>query len=229
MTEPHTDPKPTVLAQMGGAAGMLCAALPSVAFVVADAVASLHVAVTVGVGAGAGIAGLRLLRREPLQPAFSGLFGVAIGAFIAYQTGDARDYFLIGIWASFALAVVFLASIVVRRPLVGVIWSALTGGGQAWRTDQASRRGYDIATLAATAVFASRFVVQNWLYGEDSTGWLAFARIAMGYPLTAAALVVAVWAVRRSRRHLEVKLESDSAPAGVLSRGRRTAARRSAP
>jgi hypothetical protein len=58
--------------------------------------------------------------------------------------------------------------------------------------------GYDVATLALVAVFAARFVVQNWLYGQDATGWLAFARIAMGYPLTAVALVVVVWAVRRA-------------------------------
>ncbi|WP_280439093.1 DUF3159 domain-containing protein, partial [Nocardia cyriacigeorgica] len=30
------------------------------------------------------------------------------------------------------------------------------------------------------------------------TGWLAFARIAMGWPLTAVALTVTVWAVRRA-------------------------------
>jgi Protein of unknown function (DUF3159) len=200
MTDVETQPKPTPLQQMGGASGLLYASLPSVVFVVADAVTGLHTAVALAVGAGAVIALLRLLRKEPVQPALSGLLGVVIAAFIAYQTGDAKDYFLVGIWASFVLAVLFFASVLLRRPLVGVIWGALSGSGQAWRADTSARMGYDIATLALVAVFAARFVVQNWLYGQDATGWLAFARIAMGYPLTAVALVVVVWAVRRAGR-----------------------------
>jgi Protein of unknown function (DUF3159) len=200
MTDVDTQPKPTPLQQVGGVSGLLYASLPSVVFVVADAVTGLHTAVALAVGAGAGIALLRLLRKEPVQPALSGLLGVVIAAFIAYQTGDAKDYFLVGIWASFVLAVVFFASVLLRRPLVGVTWGALSGSGQAWRADTSARMGYDIATLALVAVFAARFVVQNWLYGQDATGWLAFARIAMGYPLTAVALVVVVWAVRRAGR-----------------------------
>lgn len=202
MTGADTPAKPTPLAQMGGVAGLVYAGLPSVVFVVADAVAGLNTAVTLAVGAGAGIAGWRLLRKAPLQPALSGLLGVAIAAFIAYQTGEAKDYFLIGIWMSLVLAVVFFASVLLRRPLVGVIWSALSAGGPGWRTHRGARLGFDVATLALVAVFAARFAVQNWLYGEDATGWLAFARIAMGYPLAAAALVVVVWAVRRSNRLL---------------------------
>ena len=108
--------KPTALQQAGGVPGLIYASVPSVVFVVADAVTGLHAAVALAVGAGAGIALLRLLRKESVQPALSGLLGVAIGAFIAYQTGDAKDYFLVGIWVSFVLAVVFLASVLVRRP-----------------------------------------------------------------------------------------------------------------
>jgi hypothetical protein len=190
MTDVGTQPTP--LQQAGGVSGLIYASLPTVT--------GLHTAVALAMGAGAGIALLRLLRKEPVQPALSGLLGVAIAAFIAYQTGDAKDYFLVGIWGSFVLAVVFFASVLLRRPLVGVIWGALSGSGQAWRADTSARMGYDIATLALVAVFAARFVVQNWLYGQDATGWLAFARISMGYPLTAVALVVVVWAVRRADR-----------------------------
>ena len=200
MNDAEMQPKPTPLQQAGGVSGLIYASVPSVVFVAGDAVAGLHTAVLLAVGVGAGITALRLRRGQPLQPAVSGLLGVAIAAFIAYQTGDAKDYFLVGIWGSLVLAVVFFASVLLRRPLVGVLWSAMSGSGQAWRADRPSRLGYDIATLALVAVFAARFVVQNWLYGQDATGWLAFARVAMGYPLTALALVVVVWAVRRSDR-----------------------------
>lgn len=204
------DQRPTLLHQMGGVSGLIYASVPSMIFVAADAAAGLNAAVALATASGVAIALLRLLRKEPLQPAVSGLLGVGIAAAIAYQTGSAKDYFLVGIWTSFALAVVFFISVLIRRPLVGVIWAGLSGSGQDWRQNGRTRAGYDIATLALVAVFASRFVVQNWLYGEDSTGWLAFARIAMGYPLTAIALVVVVWAIRRSARERDrISLPSD--------------------
>ncbi len=50
---------------------------------------------------------------------------------------------------------------------------------------------------------ALRFrIATSLLYGADATGWLAFARIAMGTPLLALALLVAFWAFRRSTRRL---------------------------
>lgn len=189
--------------------GLIYASVPSVVFVVAEAVTGLRTATALAVGAGAGLALLRLLRKEPLQPAVSGLVGVAISAFIAYQSGDAKDYFLVGIWGSLVFAVVFIASVLVRWPLVGVIWGAMSGRGQAWRADRSARMGYDVATLALVATFAARFVVQNWLYDLDATGWLAFARIAMGYPLSGVALVVVVWAVRRADRRMALRVSDD--------------------
>ena len=209
MKEAVRERKPTVLQQVGGVPGLIYASVPSVVFVVADAVTGLRAATALAVGAGAGITLLRLLRKEPLQPAVSGLVGVAISAFIAYQSGDAKDYFLVGIWGSLAFAVVFFASVLMRWSLVGVIWGAMSGGGQAWRADRSARMGYDIATLALVATFAARFVVQNWLYDLDATGWLAFARIAMGYPLSGLALVVVVWAVRRADRRLATRVSDD--------------------
>lgn len=209
MKEAVRERKPTVLQQAGGVPGLIYASVPSVVFVVAEAVTGLRTATALAVGAGAGIALLRLLRKEPLQPAVSGLVGVAISAFIAYQSGDAKDYFLVGIWGSLVFAVVFFASVLVRWPLVGVIWGAMSGRGQAWRADRSARMGYDVATLALVATFAARFVVQNWLYDLDATGWLAFARIAMGYPLSGVALVVVVWAVRRADRRMALRVSDD--------------------
>lgn len=197
-----TKPAPTLLQQMGGTAGLVYAALPSIAFVAGDAAFGLTGAIAVALGVAAAIAAVRLLRKEPVQPALSGALGVAIAAYIAWQTGEAKDYFLLGIWMSLILALVFLASMLVRWPLVGVIWNSLNGAGHTWRDDRRSLYAYDIATLAFVLVFVARFVVQRWLYDGDQTGWLAFARIAMGYPLLVAALVVAYGAVRYSKRRL---------------------------
>ncbi|MDQ3403251.1 MAG: DUF3159 domain-containing protein [Actinomycetota bacterium] len=208
------DANPTLLEQMGGISGLIYSSVPVLVFVLANAFFGLSAGIWSALGAAVLITVVRVVRKEPLQPAISGFFGVGIAAFIAYQTGEAKGFFLFGIWTSLVYGGVFLLSVILRWPLVGVIWSGLNGLGQGWRKDKASRLGYDIATLTFVAVFAARYIVQSWLYDEDLTGWLAFARLAMGYPLFAVALVVTVWAVRRAKRRqeeVEATQESDEA------------------
>lgn len=106
----------------------------------------------------------------------------------------------------------FLGSILVRRPLVGVIWGVLNGHGSDWRSDPRLVRLYDLATATWVVVFGARYLVQSQLYDTDRTGWLAFARIAMGWPLTAVALGVTIWAVRRAG-HLPTKTVAATGPA----------------
>jgi hypothetical protein len=191
--------QPTLLEQMGGVAGLVYSSVPVLVFVgVYIPSRSLAAAIWSAVGSAIAILVWRIVRREPVQPAISGIFGVAVAAFIAYRTGSARGYFLFGIWTSLAYGGAFLVSVVVRWPLAGVVWSTLNGTGMGWRADQVGRRYYDVATFVWVLVFGSRFVVQHWLYEANYVGWLAFARIAMGWPLTAIAALVTVWAVRKA-------------------------------
>jgi hypothetical protein len=227
MTNPEpADPKTTaaeerqetLLEQMGGISGLIYSSVPVVVFVLANAFFGLTPAIWSALGAAALITVVRVVRKEPLQPAISGFFGVGIAVFIAYQTGDAKGFFLFGIWTALVYGGVFLISVVIRRPLVGVVWSLLNGLGQSWRRDPVSRRAYDLATLTFVAVFAARFVVQKWLYDEDLTGWLAFAKLAMGYPLFAVALAVTVWAVRKATARQKEREEAEESDAEVEAR-----------
>ncbi|WP_234010514.1 DUF3159 domain-containing protein, partial [Streptomyces sp. SPB074] len=174
--------------------------LPVVAFVVANAAFGLTAAIVTAMAVAVGLAVPRLVRKESVRPAIGGLIGVGTASLEAWKTGSAKGYFLLGIWFSLAAAVVLLLSVLIRRPLAGYVWSTLNGQGHEWREDRIVRRGYDIATLALLAVLAARFVVRQWLHDHDSTGWLAFARLAMGYPLLALALLAVVWAVRRATK-----------------------------
>jgi hypothetical protein len=212
MTEaPTGERQPTLLDRMGGVTGLVLASVPTFAFVVVDAITGLDAAIVAAVGTSVGLILLRVLRKDPIQPAVSGLIGVLVASLIAFYSGSAEGYFLPGIWASLVMAVIFAVSVLVRRPLVGVIWKLLTSADveQSWRDDKVAVHAFDVATLAFVAVFVARFVVQEWLYGAGSTGWLAFARIAMGYPLLALALLVTYWAVRRARGRLQVVRDED--------------------
>jgi Protein of unknown function (DUF3159) len=200
-TDPAGDrPRPLLVESIGGWRGLVDSGLPVVVFVGVNAAAGLRAAIWAAVGAGVLLLVLRLLRRETVQQAVSGFLGVALAAYIASRTGEAKGFFLLGIWASFLYAGLFALSAVLRWPLVGLVWEYVDGPGSSWRRDRALMRVYTWTTALWVGVFLSRGLVQRFLYEEDRTGWLAVARLAMGYPMTVGALAITVIAVRRVRR-----------------------------
>jgi hypothetical protein len=189
-----------MLEQMGGVQGVVASTIPVVVFVVVNVVFALQAALIAALASGVAVAVWRIVRRQQLQPAVSGLFAVGVAAFLAYRTGEARAFYLPGLLFSAALGLAFLVSVLVRWPLAGVVWHGINGDGQSWRRDPRMLRAYTLASLLWTLVFAARVVVQGLLYNADEETWLGIARLAMGYPLVGVALLGTVWAVRRARR-----------------------------
>ena len=110
-----------VLEQLGGWRGMVDATVPTVAFIVANSAAGLRTGIWAALGTALSIFLFRAVRRESLQQAFSGLFGVAIAVAIAANSGEARDFFVLGIIRNAVIGSVLLGSVAVRRPLIGVL------------------------------------------------------------------------------------------------------------
>jgi Protein of unknown function (DUF3159) len=192
-----------MMAQLGGVPGLIYSSLPVLLFVGTSRLLGLSAAVGAALGTGTLILVWRLIRRESVQPAVSGLIGVAVCALIAYAMGQSKGYFLLGIWTSLLWAAVFATSILIRRPVVGYIWSWVHGHDRAWRDVRRAVYAFDIATLTWVLVFGARFVVQRLLYDSNHTGWLVVARIAMGWPLAAGAALVTYLAIKAAQRALE--------------------------
>jgi hypothetical protein len=171
-------------------------------FVLANTLLGLLPAIGAALGVATLVLLLRLIQRESTQPAFSGFFGAATCALIAYLMGQSKGYFLLGIWMSLLWAVVFSASVLIRRPLVGYVWSWANGADRGWRDVPRAVRAFDIATLGWVLVFGARFVVQRLLYDADKTGWLGVARLGMGWPLTAIAALATYAAIKVVQRAL---------------------------
>ncbi len=190
---------PTIWEQMGGPMGMVDSGLPVVVFIIGNAIGGLGWGIGAALAAAVLIAGLRIARRRPVTQAIAGVFGVGIAAFIAYRTDSAKGYFLLGIWSYLLYGGALLLSMVVRWPLIGVIWEGINGRGTAWRSDRRLVRRYDWATLVWVVVFAARYLVQNYLYDSDQVGWLAAVRLMMGYPLFIVAIAVSVWIIAGAR------------------------------
>jgi hypothetical protein len=196
-----SDAEQSVLDQLGGLSGLIATVIPVLVLVPVNARWGLAAALWSAVGVSVLIFLWRLVRRETVMPAVSGLLGVGVCALIAWFTGDAKGYFAYGIWYSLVAGIAFVISVLVRWPLVGLIWKGVNGDPRRWRTNRTAVRAYTVATLAWAVVFFARFIVQQWLYGQDdSVGALGVARILMGLPLTAVVVAVTVWAVRVADR-----------------------------
>ncbi|MFJ8925125.1 DUF3159 domain-containing protein [Streptomyces sp. NPDC102364] len=192
-----------LLDQLGGTKGMVYSAIPVAAFVAANAaLGRLPLAIGMALAVALLVTVWRMVRGEPFTAAAGGLFGVAAAGGVSAWVGSAGGFFLIGIWASCAGAVLFAVSLLARRPLTGLLWNALHGNRHPWRDDRPSLLAHDVATATLTVLFGARFGVQLWLYENDSTGWLALAKVGMGVPLLALALLVVFWAFRRSTKRL---------------------------
>ena len=191
-----------LLAQMGGVSGVVYSSLPVVIFVAVSSVSGLPAAIASALGVAALVLLWRLVRRASAQPALAGFMGVGVCALIAHLVGQSKGYFLLGIWTSLFWAVVFTVSVVIRRPIVGYLWSWSTGRDRSWRDVSRAVYALDIASLGWVLVFGARFVVQHLLYDANQTGWLGVARIGMGWPLTALAALLTYVAIKAARRAL---------------------------
>ena len=201
-----------LLQSFGGWSGTVITAIPPVVFVIANSLGGLREAIFTAIGSGLLIAVYRLIRRQSLQQVLMGLVSVGVAAAIAARTGQARGFFLLGIAGSILYAAIFAISLLVRRPLVGVLWEFLDPTPLAedvsWRKVPALYRAYVCSTIAAFAMFAARGAVQATLFQHNRTGLLAIARLAMGYPLYALVLAYAFWVIRRARNPIVAAAEA---------------------
>ena len=204
-------PGKALLGQMGGVSGLIYSALPVVILVPVSTALGLLPALIAALSVAAGILVWRLVRRDSVKPALAGFLGVGISALIAWIVGASKGYFLLGIWMSLVWATVFAVSVLIRRPIVGYVWSWVNGHDRSWRRSRRAVLAFDAATLTWVLVFGARFVVQHHLYDADRTGWLGVARIAMGWPLAAIGALVTYLAIRAAQRALHAD-RAEAAP-----------------
>ena len=185
------------LERSGGPIGIAVAAAPAVAFVVADALGGLTWAfLALAVTASAAF-GVRLARRESVRGALVGLAVAAVCAVVAAVSGEARAFFLLPTLLPAVLMVVFLGSVIIRRPVTGILFNRMVGGPPDWRQHSGLLRVYTITTLIAVALHAVNFAVRIVFYLADQPAVLAAVQIAAG-PVFAALAAVTLLAARRA-------------------------------
>jgi hypothetical protein len=139
----------------------------------------------------------RLIKRDTLMHSISGFIGVAFCGWLAWRTGEAKDYYAPSLWKNSAFMLVYLVSILIKYPLIGVLLGPILGENLKWRKDPKRLAAYTKATWIWFALFAIRLAVQYPLFKADQLNALGIANIFLGFPLYLATLW-GTWMVIRS-------------------------------
>jgi hypothetical protein len=202
---------------LGGARGMLEAAVPTIAFtVIFLTVHDLRLAVTVSVGCAGVLLVVRLAQGSTPQFVLNSLVGIGIGALFAWRAarggGDAGEqalaYFLPGLLYNAGYAVVMIFTIAIRWPVVGFIVGSVAGDPTAWHADRHVVALCSRLTWLLALPCVVRVVVQGPIYLAGRNGWwstdsavaaLGLSKLIMGWPLQIAALAAMLWLLTRDR------------------------------
>jgi len=188
----HNEDKDKILSALGGKRGLIDSGLPALIFLAVfnltsrDVNAAIYAAVSISIV----LTAIRLVRRETIQHAFSGLIGVAICAVFSKRSGNAADFYLPGLYINVGYALLYLFTNLIRGPILGIMLGPILGENFLWRKDPARLKAYITAGWLWVGMFLLRVLVQYPLYKSGSVNALGSARLIMGYPL----FILTAWA-----------------------------------
>ena len=181
----HSEDKDKVLNALGGKKGLIDSGLPSLVFLIVFNLSGKNItsAIYAAIGLSIVLTFIRIVKRETVQHAFSGLIGVGVCAFIARRSGNAADFYLPGLWINAGYALLYALTNLFKWPLLGVVLGPILGENLFWRKDPARLKAYTKAGWLWVGMFAARLIVQYPLYQSGNVNLLGTARLLMGYPL----------------------------------------------
>ena len=189
---------------LGGARGMVESALPFIAFTIAWVIGrQLYPAIGAAVGIALVLVVVRLLQGQSIKYVAQAVIPTAIAVLVATRTGRAQDVFLPGILYNGALAVLSIASVIIRKPLVGFIIGAAVGDPTGWTKDRGLVTMTSKLTLVLAVPYVTRFVIQMPLFLAEQVVLLGVAKVVLGWPLLIAALTVMGLMLSKGRTPME--------------------------
>ncbi|HEX7350091.1 DUF3159 domain-containing protein [Brachybacterium sp.] len=187
----------SVAEAIGGPRGIIESVLPTLLFVVlfvsTRSVMIAAVSATVVVLA---LLIARLVQRQSVGTVLGGLIAAALGAVLAIRSGEGTDFYWPGIATNAVALLVLLVSLLLRRPLVGLMVGLLDPRVKDWAEDPDARRVYTRATLLFVGLYAAKLAVQLPLLLTGQVAALGAAKIAMGLPAFAI-IAYLVWLMHR--------------------------------
>ena len=190
--------KAKVVTALGGKKGIIDSTIPSLIFLLTYNIThNLKACLYISIATAALLMIWRLIKRDTLTHSISGFIGIAFCGWFAWKTGEAKDYYAPSLWKNSAFALVYLISILIKWPLIGVLLGPILGENLNWRKNPARMAAYKKATWIWFALFAIRLVVKYPLFKANQLNALGIADIFLGFPLYLATLW-GTWIVIRS-------------------------------
>ncbi|MFJ8309581.1 MULTISPECIES: DUF3159 domain-containing protein [unclassified Streptomyces] len=194
-TPPDADAKAVTEAALfeafGGVRGMVETVLPGLLFVTIFTVnKDLHTSAIAALAVSLLLVVVRLVRKDTMKHAFSGVFGVAFGVVFAMMTGNAKDFYLPGMLYTLGLALAYLVTTVFGVPLIGLILGPVFKENLSWRTRNPGRKkAYAKASWAWGLILLAKCAILFPLYWWANTSQLGWVLIALKIP----PFLLAVW------------------------------------
>ena len=189
----------SVIDSIGGVRGVIESMLPGLLFVICFVV-TRNVQTTVIVAAVIAVLQVvvRLIQKQSLMGAISGLVSIAICLIWVWTSHQARDYYMMGFITNAVYGVLLAISLIVRVPALGLVIESIrkmpTENFGAWLHEwldyRPLKRAYMYVTGLWIGVFALRLVLQVPLYLTNHVVWLGTVRLIMGLPFWALAIWV---------------------------------------
>ncbi|MFJ6140033.1 DUF3159 domain-containing protein [Kitasatospora sp. NPDC092286] len=203
----------TVMQAFGGVRGMIDMTLPGLVFIVTYNIT--HEVAPAG-WAALGLCALfvvtRLARRETVQHAFSGVFGVGLGVWISMKTGKAEDFYLPGLLWNVGYCLGFAVSALVRWPLIGVMLGPITGEMFTWRKESPGRlAAYTKATWAWVVIMGIKPLILFPLYFSHNVNLLGWLKVALGIPPMLLAMYVTWQILLKAPPPIKAQLDDEPA------------------
>ena len=129
--------------------------------------------------------------------AAGGLLLVGVSAFLAGSTGRGVDFYLVGVLTSVGGGVMFLVSMLVRWPVIGLVVGPARGERFGWRRDRVRRRRYQLCTAVFLVKFGIATTVMVPLYLAQEVVALGVASTLLTVPAMAVCVYLS-WRVLRT-------------------------------
>ncbi len=164
--------------------------LPPLVFVIVNALLGFDYAAWSALALAVLIAGIRLVRKQPLAYALGGLGGVVVAILIARLLDRAEGYFVPAIITGALTVVLCGASVVVGLPLVAWTSYIARRWPLGWYWHPRVRPAYTEVTIAWTVFFAVKLALQLLFFQEAQAGALAVVNLITGWPATVVLLAL---------------------------------------
>lgn len=175
----------------GGVRGMVETVLPGLLFVSIFTInKDLHSAALAALGASVLLVVVRLVMKDTVKHAFSGVFGVAFGVVFAMMTNNAKDFYLPGMLYTLGLALAYIITTLAGVPLIGLMLGPVFKENLSWRTRNPGRKkAYAKASWAWGLILLAKCAILFPLYWWADTTQLGWVLVALKIP----PFLLAVW------------------------------------